>query len=120
MSRLPVPNIRGNLFDITGKVVAIKSVTPEDQLVLITRKGVVNRQRVDEIRVIGRATQGVRLMNLDESDVVMDVARILPEDEVDEVGEGAPGVEGEEAVAEETAGAVDAGTVGADDEGDLE
>jgi DNA gyrase subunit A len=65
----------------TGRVVAIKSVVPHDELMIITRKGVINRQRIDEIRVIGRATQGVRLVNLDESDVVMDVARVIPEDD---------------------------------------
>ena len=63
----------------TGKVVAIKSVAPGEQLMLITRNGVINRQRIDEISVIGRATQGVRLVNLDEGDVVTDVARIVPE-----------------------------------------
>ncbi len=63
----------------TGKVVAIKSAVPGDQLMLITRNGVINRQRIDEISVIGRATQGVRLVNLDEGDVVTDVARIVPE-----------------------------------------
>jgi DNA gyrase subunit A len=71
--------------DKTGKVVAIKSVRDEEQLMLITRKGVVNRQNVDEIRVIGRATQGVKLMNLDDGDVVVDVARVVIED--DENGE---------------------------------
>jgi DNA gyrase subunit A len=64
----------------TGKVVAIKSVVPGDQLMLITRNGVINRQRIDEIRVIGRATQGVRLVNLDKNDSVMDVARVIPDD----------------------------------------
>jgi hypothetical protein len=48
---------------------------------LISRNGIVNRQRVDEIRVIGRATQGVRVMALDGGDVLMDVARVVPEDE---------------------------------------
>ncbi|MHB1194573.1 MAG: DNA gyrase subunit A [Longimicrobiales bacterium] len=67
----------------TGKVVAIKAVTEEEQLMVITRNGVVNRQRVDEIRVIGRATQGVRLVNLDEGDAVMDVAKVIAEDEED-------------------------------------
>jgi len=71
----------------TGKVVGIKSVRDDEQLMLITRKGVVNRQRVDEIRVIGRATQGVRLMNLDDGDMVVDVARIVIDDEA-ENGEG--------------------------------
>ncbi|MBT8398781.1 MAG: DNA gyrase subunit A [Gemmatimonadetes bacterium] len=64
----------------TGRVVAIKSVVEEDELMFITRNGVVNRQRVSEIRIIGRATQGVRLVNLDEEDQVMDVARVIAED----------------------------------------
>jgi DNA gyrase subunit A len=53
---------------------------------VITRNGVVNRQRVGEIRVIGRATQGVKLVNLDEGDAVMDVARVIAEDE-DEIND---------------------------------
>jgi DNA gyrase subunit A len=65
----------------TGAVVAIKEVFPDDELMLITRNGVVIRQRVDEIRVIGRATQGVRVIALDEGDALMDVARLVPEDE---------------------------------------
>jgi len=71
----------------TGQVVSIKAVTEDEQIMVITRKGVVNRQRIDEIRVIGRATQGVRLVNLDEGDEVMDVARVIADDE-DEVVEG--------------------------------
>lgn len=74
----------------TGKVVAVKSVIDEDELMLITRKGVVNRQRVAEIRTIGRATQGVRLVNLDDGDRVVDVARVVgengEEEELDEIG----------------------------------
>jgi DNA gyrase subunit A len=65
----------------TGEVVAIKSVVDADGLMFITRNGVVNRQEVEEIRVIGRATQGVRLVNLDEGDHVMDVARVILDDE---------------------------------------
>jgi DNA gyrase subunit A len=76
----------------TGEVVSIKGVTDDDQLMVITRNGVVNRQTVAEIRTIGRATQGVRLVNLDDGDAVMDVARvILDEDE----GEGEHLDEGE-------------------------
>jgi DNA gyrase subunit A len=67
----------------TGKVVSIKSVTEDEQIMVITRKGVVNRQRIDEIRVIGRATQGVRLVNLDDGDEVMDVARVIADEEED-------------------------------------
>jgi DNA gyrase subunit A len=79
----------------TGKVVSIKSVTDEDQLMVITKNGVVNRQRVDEIRTIGRATQGVRLVNLDDGDAVMDVARLIVEDDEElEGGDGAMPSEG--------------------------
>jgi DNA gyrase subunit A len=59
----------------------------------ITRKGVVNRQSVAEIRTIGRATQGVRLVNLDEGDEVMDVARVIMED--DENGDGMLEIDGD-------------------------
>jgi DNA gyrase subunit A len=79
--------INFRLSEQTGNVVAIKSVQPDDELMLITRHGVVNRQRVGEIRVIGRATQGVRVLMLDEGDVLMDVARVVPEDEVDDVAQ---------------------------------
>jgi DNA gyrase subunit A len=65
----------------TGKIVAIKGVQPDDELMLISRHGIVTRQHVAEIRVIGRATQGVRVMALDEGDVLMDVARVVPEDD---------------------------------------
>jgi len=73
----------------SGKVVAIKEVQKGDELMLITRNGVVNRVRCDEIRVIGRATQGVRIMALDEGDAVVDVARLVSEDE-DNGGASAP------------------------------
>ena len=76
----------------TGQVVAVRAVSEDEQLMFITRNGVVNRQRVEEIRVIGRATQGVKLVNLDEGDVVMDVARVIMDEENGdelEVAEGA-------------------------------
>jgi DNA gyrase subunit A len=74
--------------DKAGKVVAIKPVIPGDELMVITRNGVVNRQSIDGIRVIGRNTQGVRLVNLGMGDVVMDVARVVKEeDAVNEEGE---------------------------------
>jgi DNA gyrase subunit A len=64
----------------TGRVVAIKEVHPGDELMVITRAGIVNRQAIDGIRVIGRNTQGVRLVNLDNGDSVMDVARVVSEE----------------------------------------
>jgi DNA gyrase subunit A len=78
-----VINLR--VTDKTGRVVTIKAVSPTEQLMVMTRNGVVNRQAVNEIRVIGRATQGVRLVNLDEGDTVMDVARVIAEENGDEL-----------------------------------
>ena len=72
----------------TGQVVAVKAVTEDEQLMVVTRQGVVNRQRVAEISLIGRATQGVKLVNLDEGDTVVDVARVVTDEEsVEQVGE---------------------------------
>ena len=65
----------------TGRVVAVKSVQEDEQLMVITRNGVVMRQPVSQISLIGRATQGVKLVNLDEGDSVVDVARLVIEDE---------------------------------------
>jgi DNA gyrase subunit A len=65
----------------TGEIVALKEVLPEDELMMITRHGVIIRVPVEGIRVIGRNTQGVRVMNLDEGDSVMDVARVVKEEE---------------------------------------
>ncbi len=65
----------------TGHVVAMKVVHEHDELVLITRQGIVNRQAVDGIRLIGRNTMGVKLINLEKGDTVMDVARVVNEDE---------------------------------------
>jgi DNA gyrase subunit A len=75
-----VINVRTS--DKAGKVVAIREVVPGDELMVITRNGVVNRQSVDGIRVIGRNTQGVRLINLGPKDVVMDVAKVVREEVV--------------------------------------
>ena len=68
----------------SGPVVTIRGVTDDDQLMVITRHGVVNRQRVSDMRVIGRVTQGVRMVNLDEGDSVVDVARVVGDDDDDD------------------------------------
>jgi DNA gyrase subunit A len=65
----------------TGSIVALKEVIPDDELMMITRHGVIIRLPVDGIRVIGRNTQGVKVMNLDTGDTVVDVARVVKEDE---------------------------------------
>jgi DNA gyrase subunit A len=76
----------------TGDVVALMEVVPEDELMLMTRQGVAIRSRVSEIRVTGRAAQGVKLVALDDHDVVQAVARVIPDDKDDVDGvEGAEG-----------------------------
>jgi DNA gyrase subunit A len=89
--------------DKTGPIVALKEVIPDDELMMITRQGVIIRLPVDGIRVIGRNTQGVKVMNLDAGDAVVDVARVVKEDEAgpdDAVGEIAPAGAGDEGDAE--------------------
>jgi len=71
----------------TGSIVALKEVLPDDELMMITRHGVIIRVPVEGIRVIGRNTQGVKVMNLDDGDTVVDVTRVVKEDE----GEGENG-----------------------------
>ena len=74
----------------TGDVVALMEVLSDDELMLITKLGIIIRMPVKGIRVSGRNTQGVRLVSLDEGDLVMDVARVVSEDDQ------ADGVVGEE------------------------
>ena len=68
----------------TGKVVAIKDVMNDDQLMIINRSGITIRTRVSELRELGRATQGVRLIELRDKDSIAAVAKVdagLSEDE---------------------------------------
>ncbi len=74
--------------DKTGDAVSIKEVLPDDELMLITKQGIAIRMPVRGIRVAGRNTQGVRLVNLESHDSVMDVARVVPDDDVDLGDEG--------------------------------
>jgi len=64
-----------------GSMIAIMDVLDSDDLLLITAHGQVIRQRINAIKVIGRNTQGVRLVRLDEDDKVADVARVVREEE---------------------------------------
>jgi DNA gyrase subunit A len=65
----------------TGEVVGVKQVTPGDGLMLITHAGMIIRIGVSGIRVVGRSTQGVKLMNLDEEDRIVAVAKLGEQDE---------------------------------------
>ena len=67
----------------TGKMIAIMEVIDNDDLMIITANGVVIRQHIKNIRVIGRNTQGVKLLKLDESDFIADIAKVVKEEEDD-------------------------------------
>ena len=76
--------INFRLSDKTGDVVGVREVTDDDELMLVTRGGVINRQPASQIRVIGRATQGVRVIALDEGDELMDIAKVAADLDVGE------------------------------------
>ena len=69
-----------NITDKTGDLVAIKNVTDEDDLMIINRSGLTIRMAVSDIRVAGRATQGVRLINIKEGDSIAAVSAVSKND----------------------------------------
>src|SRR6266568_4211483 len=73
--------------DKTGDIVALKEVLPDDELMMITKKGIMIRVPVEGIRISGRNTQGVKVMNLTTGVLLVDVARVVKEEEA-ENGEG--------------------------------
>ena len=73
--------------DKTGALVAIKSVKNADDLMITSRSGLVIRMPVNEIRVMGRATQGVRVIRLDDEDDIADVTVVYDPGEVEELEE---------------------------------
>jgi DNA gyrase subunit A len=75
------------LTDKTGELVAVKEVVDSDELMIISAEGQVIRLTLKNVRVMGRATQGVRLINLDGKDKVVDVARLAAKDD-EENGDG--------------------------------
>ena len=80
-----------NITDKTGKLVAFESVNDDNDLVIINRSGITLRFHVSDIRVMGRATQGVRIINLEKrSDVIASVCCVEsdPEEEVEAIEEG--------------------------------
>ncbi len=70
-----------NITDKTGDLIAIKNVTDADDLMIITRSGLTIRMAVSDIRVAGRATQGVRLINIKEGDSIAAVSVVAKNDE---------------------------------------
>ncbi len=78
-----------NVTDKTGPLTAIKTVTDEDDLMIITRSGVAIRMHIDSLRVMGRAAQGVRLINLKGTSAIAAVARVPRSEDEDELDEEA-------------------------------
>ena len=70
-----------SVTDKTGQLVAIKNVTDEDDLMIINKSGIAIRMSVEDLRVMGRATQGVKLINLKGSDSIAAVAKVMKEEE---------------------------------------
>jgi DNA gyrase subunit A len=70
-----------SVTDKTGNLIAIKNVTDDDDLMIITKRGITIRSRVDQIRVMGRAAQGVKVINLSKGGEIAAVAKVPKEDE---------------------------------------
>jgi len=84
-----------NITEKTGKLVAIKTVTDENDLMIINKSGITIRLKVEEVRIMGRATQGVRLINLEKrNDQIGSVCKVESDNEEENVSEEA--LEGED------------------------
>ena len=76
-----------NITEKTGKLVAIKTVTDENDLMIINKSGITIRLKVEDVRIMGRATQGVRLINLEKrNDQIGSVCKVMTESEAAEEG----------------------------------
>lgn len=75
-----------NITSKTGNLIAIKEVTDTDDLIIINRSGILIRLGVKDLRVMGRATQGVRLINLRDEDAIASVAKVEVDESEDENG----------------------------------
>ena len=84
-----------NITEKTGNLIAIQSVTDEDGLMIINKSGVAIRMGLDELRVMGRNTQGVRLINLKNGDAIAAVAKVTMDKDVEEESEDAVELDGE-------------------------
>lgn len=80
-----------NITDKTGELVAIKDVTDNDDLMIINKSGIVIRIGVSDLRVMGRATQGVRLITLKGEDSIASIAKVEHEDEEEDTQSGENG-----------------------------
>jgi DNA gyrase subunit A len=74
--------------DRNGKVVGIAYVYDDDEVLLISQQGMILRMRAGDVRSIGRATQGVRLIEMEEGDAVVAIAKLAEKEEEDPEAEG--------------------------------
>ncbi|REE82150.1 DNA gyrase subunit A [Lutibacter oceani] len=81
-----------NVTEKTGNLVAIKNVTDEDDLMIINKSGITIRLAVSDLRVMGRATQGVKLINIKDNDSIAAVAKVMHEED-EEIDENENGTE---------------------------
>ena len=91
-----------NVTEKTGNLVAIKNVTDNDDLMIINKSGIAIRMAVEDLRVMGRATQGVRLIKVREEDSIAAVAKVMHDEDEVELDE-----DGNEIVSEENGTALD-------------
>ncbi|CCG52822.1 DNA gyrase subunit A [Flavobacterium indicum GPTSA100-9 = DSM 17447] len=70
-----------NITDKTGQLISINDVTDEDDLMIINKSGLTIRMKVSDLRIMGRATQGVRLINIKGNDSIAAVTKVMREDE---------------------------------------
>ncbi|WP_347218865.1 DNA gyrase subunit A [Chryseobacterium sp.] len=82
-----------NITEKTGNLIAIQNVTDEDGLMIINKSGVAIRMGMDEMRVMGRNTQGVKLINLKKNDEIAAIAKVEMDKDVEEDSEEMDGVE---------------------------
>ncbi|WP_250254026.1 DNA gyrase subunit A [Chryseobacterium sp. Marseille-Q3244] len=94
-----------NITEKTGNLIAIQNVTDEDGLMIINKSGVAIRMGMDEMRVMGRNTQGVKLINLKKNDEIAAIAKVEMDKDVEEDSEEMDGIEG----VDETEGEVQEG-----------
>ncbi|MCB0761909.1 MAG: DNA gyrase subunit A [Flavobacteriales bacterium] len=77
-----------NITDKTGELIAILNVDDENDLMIINKSGITIRMAIEELRVMGRATQGVRLINLKGKDEIAAVCKVIKDDEDEEMQDG--------------------------------
>ena len=82
-----------NITEKTGQLVSIKNVTDEDDLMIINKSGITIRLAIANLRVMGRATQGVKLINIKQKDSIAAVAKVMHEEESDEDEENEVGTD---------------------------